>query len=36
MQNLKALQQGPLNQDELAWIRQYGQSIRAKKRFDYF
>ena len=33
--NFRAVQQGALAQEELDWIRQYGQLIRSKKRFDY-
>ncbi|MBU0485062.1 MAG: aldo/keto reductase [Proteobacteria bacterium] len=33
--NLRAIQQGPLNPEELAWIRQYGKLIRSRKKFDY-
>ena len=33
--NLKAIQQGALTLEELNWIRQYGELIRSKKRFDY-
>jgi len=35
MMNFRALQQGALTREELNWIRQYGQLIRSKKRFDY-
>ena len=33
--NFKAIEQGPLSLDEIAWIRQYGNAVRANKRFDY-
>lgn len=33
--NLTAIKQGPLTPEELSWIREYGQLIRTKKRFDY-
>lgn len=33
--NLKTLQQGALTPEELNWIRQYGELIRSRKRFDY-
>ena len=35
MINFRAMQQGALTREELNWIRQYGQLIRSKKRFDY-
>jgi len=35
MMNFRAMQQGALTREELNWIRQYGQLIRSKKRFDY-
>jgi aryl-alcohol dehydrogenase-like predicted oxidoreductase len=35
MMNFKAMQNGPLTQEELDWIRQYGKRIKSKKRFDY-
>ena len=34
-QNFQAIEQGPLTPDQLDWIRQYGQLLRRKKRFDY-
>lgn len=34
-QNLEALQQGMLSENELEWIRQYGRLVRARKKFDY-
>ncbi len=34
-QNLAAMKQGPLKPDELNWIRQYGQLVKARKRLDY-
>jgi len=34
-QNFKAVQQGPLNQEEMNWIRQYGQQVRSRKKLDY-
>jgi hypothetical protein len=34
-QNLDAIKQGPLEPDEMNWIRQYGQLVKSKKRFDY-
>ncbi|MHC1729544.1 MAG: aldo/keto reductase [Syntrophobacteraceae bacterium] len=33
--NLAAMKQGPLEPDELNWIRQYGQLVKARKRLDY-
>jgi aryl-alcohol dehydrogenase-like predicted oxidoreductase len=33
--NLRAVRQGPLTQEELDWIRQYGKLIKSKKRLDY-
>ncbi len=33
--NFRAIDQGELSNEELSWIRQYGQLIRSKKRFDY-
>lgn len=34
-ENFKAIEQGPLYSDEIAWISQYGKAVRATKRFDY-
>jgi aryl-alcohol dehydrogenase-like predicted oxidoreductase len=34
-QNLDAIKQGPLGPDEMNWVRQYGQLVKLKKRFDY-
>lgn len=34
-QNLAALDAGPLSPEELAWVRRYGQQVKAKKRWDY-
>jgi aryl-alcohol dehydrogenase-like predicted oxidoreductase len=34
-QNLDAIRQGPLEPDEMSWIRQYGQLVKAKKGLDY-
>lgn len=34
-QNLATIQQGPLNAEEMQWIRQYGQLVKSKKKFDY-
>lgn len=33
--NLEALNQGPLSNKELSWIRKYGQEVRSNKKFDY-
>ena len=33
--NLAALEKGPLNDEELQWIRQYGQVLRTKRKMDY-
>lgn len=34
-ENLKALDQGPLSEEEEAWIRDYGRKVRARKKLDY-
>ncbi len=34
-QNLDAIKQGPLEPDEINWVRQYGQLVKSKKRLDY-
>ncbi len=34
-QNMDAIKQGPLDPDEMSWIRQYGQLVKLKKRLDY-
>ena len=33
--NMDAIRQGPLEPDELSWIRQSGQLVKSKKRLDY-
>ncbi len=33
--NMAAMRKGPLEADEMNWIRQYGQLVKAKKRLDY-
>jgi aryl-alcohol dehydrogenase-like predicted oxidoreductase len=33
--NLDALGQGPLTQEEMNWVRRYGQQVKAKKRMPY-
>jgi aryl-alcohol dehydrogenase-like predicted oxidoreductase len=34
-QNIAALEAGPLSDDELAWVRQYGAIVKKKKKMDY-
>jgi aryl-alcohol dehydrogenase-like predicted oxidoreductase len=34
-QNLEAIKQGPLEPEEMNWIRRYGQSVKSKKKLDY-
>jgi predicted aldo/keto reductase-like oxidoreductase len=34
-QNMGSLSRGPLEPDEMAWIRQYGQLVKAMKKRDY-
>lgn len=36
VENLQALDAGPLSDDELAWVRAYGRKVKAKRRLDYF
>lgn len=33
--NLDALAQGPLTDEEEAWVREYGRQVKARKRFPY-
>jgi hypothetical protein len=33
--NMDAIRQGPLEPDEMNWVRQYGQLVKSKKRLDY-
>lgn len=33
--NMDAIKQGPLEPNEMNWIRQYGQLVKSKKRLDY-
>ncbi len=33
--NMDAIKQGPLEPDEMSWIRRYGQLVKSKKRIDY-
>ncbi|EDY82843.1 oxidoreductase, aldo/keto reductase family [Verrucomicrobiia bacterium DG1235] len=35
-ENLESLSKGPLNEEELSWIRKYGKILHDKKRRDYF
>ena len=34
-ENLAALNDGPLSDEEMAWIRDYGCLVKAAKKFDY-
>ena len=34
-QNQAAVKQGPLEADEMNWVRHYGQLVKSKKRLDY-
>lgn len=34
-ENLAALEAGPLSDDELQWVRDYGAQVKSKKRLDY-
>lgn len=34
-QNLGAMAQGPLSEAEMAWVRDYGRQLKAKKKLDY-
>ena len=34
-QNFAALEQGPLTPEELNWVREYGQMVKAKKKLDF-
>lgn len=34
-ENLAALNQGPLNDEEMSWVREYGKKVKAAKKFDY-
>lgn len=34
-QNLAAVKKGPLEADEMNWVRHYGQLVKSKKRLDY-
>ena len=33
--NLAVLEQGPLSEEELRWVREYGRKLKAKRRLDY-
>lgn len=33
--NLDCLAQGPLNEEEMAWVRDYGRRVKALKKLDY-
>ncbi|MCF8114012.1 MAG: aldo/keto reductase [Desulfotignum sp.] len=33
--NMDAVRQGPLEPDEMNWVRHYGQLVKSKKRLDY-
>lgn len=33
--NMNAIRQGPLEPEEMSWIRQYGQLVKSKRRLDY-
>lgn len=33
--NLDAVRQGPLQAEEMSWVRQYGQLVKSSKRLDY-
>lgn len=33
--NLDCMAEGPLNEEEMAWVREYGRQIKAKKKLDY-
>jgi len=34
-ENLRALNDGPLSANEMAWVREYGRKVKAAKKFDY-
>jgi aryl-alcohol dehydrogenase-like predicted oxidoreductase len=34
-QNLAAIQKGPLSEDEMNWIREYGKRVKSRKKMDY-
>jgi len=34
-ENLAALEQGPLSEEEDAWVRDYGKQVRAKKKYPF-
>ncbi len=33
--NLDSMHQGPLSDEEMTWVREYGRQIRSKKKLDY-
>lgn len=33
--NLACLEQGPLSDEQMAWVRDYGRQLKAKKKLDY-
>jgi aryl-alcohol dehydrogenase-like predicted oxidoreductase len=33
--NLEAVAQGPLNADEMSWVREYGRLVKSKKKLDF-
>jgi hypothetical protein len=35
-ENLAALEAGPLSPEQLAWVREYGQRIRERRKIPYF
>ena len=35
IQNMDAVRQGPLEPDEMNWIRHYGRLVKSKKKLDY-
>jgi aryl-alcohol dehydrogenase-like predicted oxidoreductase len=34
-ENLAAIQKGPLSEDEMNWIREYGKRVKSRKKLDY-
>lgn len=34
-QNLAVLQQGPLSEEEMTWVREYGRQLKDKRKLDY-
>jgi len=33
--NLDCMQQGPLSDEQMAWVREYGRQLKSKKKLDY-